>query len=431
MRALFIVLSLTGASLATAQPSDSLAPVWRSGILEWQPEASLDCGYYTNRDLYASFGYEQQLFSCRELTLGLTLTSAHTRTKLVLAPIYEALRFEPDLDPENPPEYGPDPDTGQVLVGGSLYRDWYNNLGDRVYFLGSVPVLDAWIELGHQQPVRLGRMPVANGLPSSGFWQDNAAIGPMSDWLVREYLAGALWRWQPLAQWQLELGLFSGDANPLKGYALYGAGSLSASGWGEPNRSSNNTPTYNARVQWQPNAQGLLFASLSSTHTGSTWAPAIDPSGKHNRHLAALGFDWTLPSQQRLYGQYTLFVSGLTPRSAQNKGQPMYRDIRQQGGYITVEQPWRDWRLGLGFEQFDRYDFNVFALDDFVFAADKAQLQQRSVFAGLIWQASPELSWHFLAHQLDNPLPNASQIYAQNPEFGAGLRYNIGFRWQL
>lgn len=317
----------------------------------------------TPTELYASFGYEQQLASCRELLVGLEVTLNRSRAKVVLAPIYESVRFEAELNPQSLPVYGSDPETGQDLFGGSLYRDWYYNLGDK-------------------------------------------------------------------GVWQLELGVFSGDANPLKGYSLYGAGSLSANGWGEPNISSNNTPTLNGRISWQVQ-QMQLFASISSSKTGSTWASAIDPSGKHNRQISTAGFDLQLLDSLRLYSQYTHFISGLAENSAQNRGEPMFRDLTQQGWFMVVEYQWQQWLAALGYESFDRYDFQLFQQDNFVFDAQKAKQKQSSVFGGLRWQVRPELSWHFLLHQLQNTQPNASQIFTENPEFGAGLRYNLGFYWHI
>ena len=66
-------------------------------------------------------------------------------------------------------------------------------------------------------------------------------IGPYQDWIARGLLTGLVFDFL-LKKVGMQLGLFSGDSNPLKGGGLYLYDIHSENENADPNRKDNNTP---------------------------------------------------------------------------------------------------------------------------------------------------------------------------------------------
>lgn len=395
---------------------------------------SIDCGNFTNRDQFASYGYEQQLYTCREIVFSTEFALNVDKLKFFVewAPLYESIQYKAGIGEA---EYRVDPETNESLDAQTLYLDWYNNLGDRTYFLGDYPLIEAKLIYGDFHQWHIGRQKLMAGSPEPRFWRDNSAIGPYADWISRDLFSGLSYRGGlPSSSLRIELGGFSGDGNPLKGYANYGAGVLGDESPGDPNISSNNTPTWNARISSdlfnQFGLTGSAYWSYQNTVSGSTWWRTIDPSGKHNRVVTTYGAQLAVGSALKVYGQYTEFLSGLSEWSLQNDGHDRFKDITQKGYFVASEWDLGKLSLGVGFEQFDRYDFNIYHRDNYVVDPEKIDLVQTSTFGKIAYRFSPELALELAAHQLENPLPNYSEVYTTNPETAEGLRYSLSLTYR-
>ena len=187
------------------------------------------------------------------------------------APLYDSVKRED----RTPCIYGND-SSGHDINGTNFYFDWYKNFGSRVYYLGSVPLIEAYAgyrALSHT--LTLGRLKNIVGFRDREvFWGDDAKFAPMAYWLSRDLLSGIIYTYNQ--KWfEAQAAVFSGN-NPMKGYAHYLGGIQS------PQTKANNTPTLSANVRlfygdwFAPEIDGFLFGSYQANTINSTWEDRLN-----------------------------------------------------------------------------------------------------------------------------------------------------------
>ena len=222
-----------------------------------------EVGMWDDQGLYASFGCERQLFRFSKVLLTAQgfyrmQRSGHAFVfKVDFAPLYDSIKR--DLKEEK--IYGQD-SAGRDIDGATLYRDWYKNLGSRLYYLGSIPLVEAYAGYQTKQHrVRIGRQKNLSGFEDDEMpWGDDGKFAPIGQWLCRELLTGATYLYR-LHGLDAGVGVFSGG-HPMKAGGDYLGGVQS------PNMKANNTPTFEGRLRFYydtplPKAMnGFLFASF-------------------------------------------------------------------------------------------------------------------------------------------------------------------------
>lgn len=386
------------------------------GELAFGLDTEMGCWY--DWGLYASFGLEFQIFRFSKLVLPITGTwrldnpDYQWLLRCEIAPLYDSVHK--DQRPFKRYNY----DTaGRPVDGATIYRDWYKNLGSRMYYLGNIPLVQLYggFQTPHHQ-IKLGRLKNFVSFDDDETpWKDDAKMAPMGYWLSKDLLTGLTyrfnWRWLFLTA-----GVFSGH-NPLKSHASY----LYKDGVQDPNTKANNTATYAGRLafagDFTENVKGQLFAAYQSTIAGSTWADVFQ-DGKRLAHVGAVGssLTWTWPElwlqSVKLFAQYTFFQSGLDPTSVQNRGQERYKALTQHGVFAGLESTFK-WGLSawMAFEIMDRYDYNLYELGGFNANDPLRNKVQRSFLVGGRYAFLTGVSLSLAFHFLENPTPYASQVW--------------------
>lgn len=330
-----------------------------------------EAGTWHDDAVYASFGLEHQIFRFSKLVFPVMAATgpkgeARWIFRCDFAPLYDQMKRE-DKDVL---EYKKD-SAGHSINGNNPYFDWYKNLGSRVYYIGSVPIIEAYA--GYQtgmHTLKIGRLKNLIGFCDNEiFWEDDAKFAPMQHWLCHDLLNGAIYTGR-YAWFQLDTGILSGN-NPMKGYARYLEGIQS------PQTKANNTPTFSGNVrihygEWLgKQTEGFAFAGIQENTIGSTWEDCLQDGKRHSRAIAFGGifgmqFSDLWLTGFRVFGQYTRYTSGLKADSAQNKGHPRFLKINQKGFFVGLSCVfWKDLTISGAFEQFDRFDFNVYEKSNF------------------------------------------------------------------
>jgi hypothetical protein len=267
--------------------------------------------------------------------------------------------------------------------------------------------------------VKAGRMKTMIGFDDKEmFWGDDGKFAPMSYWLSRDLLTGATYAFDNSFV-NISGGVFSGG-NPTKGYGNY------LDMVEDPNTKSNNTPILGGKIELKydnlfdnKNYGGYIFTSYLKQTTGSTWNTEIG-DGKRNADVAAHGiifkakFDDSFINRLKLFAQYTQYTSGLTTRSSQSdRVQPKrFKNIAQKGFFVGAQTFLMENKLSLGaaFEMFSRYDYNIFAIDDFVVDPNKKNKKQKSFIFDVQYFIKPYVSVGGAYHSIKNPFKKYSNI---------------------
>jgi hypothetical protein len=279
-----------------------------------------EVGFFYDWALYASFGLEGQIMRMSKLVFPISLStegfSPDHRWQGVceLAPMYDSVRKEFQEEKIYLVDHGVPCD------GAMVYRDWYKNLGSRLYFLGDAPVIQAF--LAYETPMNrfsVGRMKNLVGFDDARMpWLDDAKMAPLGFWLSKDLLTGASYRFS-LPWLQADVGVFSGH-NPLKSGASY----LHVNGVQTPNIKANNTPTYSGHLKlkgsWS-NVEASVGGGCQWLIAGSTWRDVLQ-DGKRNAHVGTVEADflWTMPNDNWMrslfvFAQGTCFESGLRTKT--------------------------------------------------------------------------------------------------------------------
>ncbi|MDR1425933.1 MAG: hypothetical protein LBI70_02995, partial [Rickettsiales bacterium] len=343
---------------------------------------SFECGYTDNRALYATFGYEKQLFTCSQAVIGVEGNRpwlyddswGQLIFRLEFAPIYNSIKTLDKrkdgmvkLDDASIRRYQNEglaiPADGEIrrltyrlirsplgngktleIDGSSEYVNWYKNQGSRLYYLEDNSLREmylGWISENRKHRILTGRMKNLLSFDEQEMiWKEDAWFAPMSYWISNEIYSGIRYSLGPIYGFILDFAIFSGDGNPTKNGIYYINNS------GSPNKKTNNTPilefNLSNSIRLSDFTVGTFFGMEHGT-IGSTWDIALG-EGKHNRNILATGIDlkYHLASNPildgvRVFFQYTRFTSGLKEKSSQNSGHPAFKDIVQSGFFVGVD----------------------------------------------------------------------------------------------
>lgn len=396
------------------------------------------CGYYNNQAEYASFGLESQVFKCSKILIPVTVNYKKLFGKIEFAPLYDSIKSE---IPNSVIYYGKD-SRGRNIQGNNPYFDWYKNLGTRVYYLGDVPLREAYagIKFTSSQGVIAGRVKNQIGLRDSDTpWDDNGLFSPYAYWLSRNLLSGVEYYFSSKLL-GVSTAILSGN-NPMKGYANY-LGQVQT-----PNLKANNTPSYSLNVNFNlghlfnaNNDSKLILGTLIDT-MNSTWDNALQDGKRRNNVCAAallLNFNINSYSSLALFSQYTIYMSGLTTDSGQydpaNPLTPLFRNITQQGYFVGLTLNYRAFSASYTYENFDRFDYNVFAkwvnnpaLFSQTSLLQLENLRQSSNIFNLKWQFNSVISVLLNYQTIQNPLEWVSSISDRFPTYRAGIEVDVKF----
>ncbi|TGW15328.1 hypothetical protein EIL50_02205 [bacterium NHP-B] len=398
----------------------------RHGLAYYGPDGAFvrlgtdtEAGVWHDDGVYASFGLEHQNFHFSKLVFplqggsGVNTWGHRWIFHVDFAPIYDSIRREDKGDET----YGQD-SQGRDINGKNVYFDWYKNLGSRVYFLGDVPIVEAYggYVMG-RHTLRAGRMKNLVGLyDHQVFWGDDAKFAPMQYWLSRDLLSGVTYTYHHDVI-GCAVGVFSGN-HPMKGYAHYLGGIQS------PQCKGNNTPTLSARLslygqRWLPSSmESEVFVSIQDNKVSSTWVDGLG-DGKRHGQVMALGGVWTWHVDSsawvhkvQVLGQYTRYVSGLDPKSAQNNGHPRFRTLRQGGFFVGGGLGlWQSLDVCAAYEMFDRFDYLVYEKSGFGQSMLLAPgTKQKSTIVNITYAINDVVSLCGAYHVIKNPVPFVSDV---------------------
>ncbi|MCH9844528.1 MAG: hypothetical protein K0U39_03380 [Alphaproteobacteria bacterium] len=420
----------------TLKPAYALTAQFGNQHIDFSGE--MECGSFDDHALRATFGLEFQFFRCSKIIL--TAQNALTdnnqwRYKFDWTPLYDSIRREDNGaeiiygddgdDTNNHPQYV----AQHEAQGQTAYHDWYKNLGTRSYYLGDVPLIDAYIEWGslnQKNSIRIGRQRNFIALNSAQtIWQDDGKFAPYADWLVRDLYSGVAYGYHG-DFFSGNIAMFSGN-NPLKGdWYLNGVVS--------PNVKANNTGTY--ALKWGIDSETetrhlQLYLGAEANILGSTWANNLE-DGKRNNHRQVAVFSYRLGSEDEhltLLAQATKYISGLRQSSAQAsdptvENKTIFQDITQQGGYIGGYYQMRKFHFGYIYEEIDRFDYHIFAADNYRF--HRQGLKQKSNLYYVGYKLTDNLAINFAYHNISNPAPEVSEIITHYN--GAPIDYETRFK---
>ncbi|MDR3290291.1 MAG: porin [Rickettsiales bacterium] len=324
---------------------------------DYSVNANLECGYYDSRALYATFGYEKQLFMCKSGIVAINVDFKNNWTfKGEFAPIYYSLKNEDSrVNPHNDRPYAEEytPNGDYIAVDGSTkYVDWYKNMGDRMYNIGEeLPFRELYIAYeGGGQTLKIGRF--INGLSFSNdemIWGDNSWFAPMSYFFSKDIYNGFSSTYTNFISLTAEVT--GGDGNSVKNHIYY------LENEGNGNLKSNNTPTITLNASFD-HGMGKIFAGWERGRIGSTYSQTTK-EGKHTKEITAMGGDFKYQGL-RLFGQYTLFVSGMRKDVyGVVDEEDVFGVIKQKGYFLGVDYTYGKFKFGVAYEEFDRYDFRA------------------------------------------------------------------------
>ncbi|MCH9853159.1 MAG: hypothetical protein K0U45_06600 [Alphaproteobacteria bacterium] len=411
-------LILIGLALTLLQPAYGLTVQFDNHPIDFSGE--MECGSFDDHSLRATFGLEFQFFRCSKIVLTAqnALTDSNQwRYKFDWAPLYDSIRREDNGDEII---YGDDSDDTNndpqhEAQGQTAYHDWYKNLGTRNYYLGDMPLIDAyieWVSANQKNSIRIGRQRNFIAFDSAQtIWQDDGKFAPYADWLVRDLYSGFAYNYHGNF-FSGNIAMFAGN-NPLKGdWYLNGVVS--------PNVKANNTGTY--ALKWgidseTENRHLQFYLGAESNILGSTWTDNLG-DGKRNNHRQVALFSYRIGTKDKhltLLAQSTKYISGLRESSAQVndpniaiENKKKFQDITQQGGYGGFYYQRQKFHFGYIYEEIDRFDYHVFASDNFAFHRQGLKQKSNLYYAG--YKLTDNLAINFAYHNISNPAPEASEI---------------------
>lgn len=381
-------------------------------------KTDIECGYMRDGALYASFGFEGQNFRCSKTVFELEGESEKDSIggnwvfKVSVAPIYDSIKSE-----NRETKIYANDSQNRPIDGNNRYFDWYKNQGSRLYYLGDTALFEAFV--GYQYDIHLikaGRMKTIIGFDDHElFFGDDAKFAPMGYWLSKDLLSGVSYNLHYNII-EADVAFYSGS-NPNKGYANYLDRPES------PNLKSNNTPIYAGRIKLHTgdylgeNIEGHIFASYLRNMTGSTYEDVIG-DGKRNASVMAYGakitarYDQNLISSTSIFGQYTEFESGLRSKGSQNDGHPRFKDIKQKGFFAGAEVGVMSdsLKLGAAYEKMDRFDYNIFAFENFASNSSLLKAKQKSWIFNAKYEINSIVSMVASYHKITNPAEYVSNI---------------------
>lgn len=400
-------------------------------------EADVECGYFDNRAEYSSLGLERQLFKCSKIIFPVTLSYHKISGVVEFSPLYDSIKVE---TPTQIVSIGRDLQ-GRSILGSNPYFDWYKNLGTRVYYLGSVPLVEAFVafEFYQYHKLSIGRIKKQSGLLDKDTpWNDDGMFSPYAHWLSRDLLTGISYDF--LSHYLTAHASFSSGNNPYKGYSNY------LNYIQTPNLKANNTPNLGLDVALHighlhhPQNRSKLIFSVLYNIQNSTWFN-VNNDGKRRNSIIAAAILINIPivhdASIDLFGQWTRYFSGLMTDSHQfNANVPvgpsnLFRNITQDGFYVGMTLNYWGASISYTYEYFDRFDFNVyrnFVLNNALFfGASLSQLQhmhQQSHIINVAYQFNRNLALIVHYHHVRNPLQWVSSINNRHSDD----RLNLGVR---
>ena len=404
----------------------------------------LECGAFDDHALRATFGLEFQIFRCSKAVLGFSgkhdNDGADWRYKIEFAPLYDSIQRK---------ENGTDIPYGTAKKGQIAYLDWYKNLGTRNYYLGDVPLIDAYIERRFgtgKNYLRIGRQRNFIALTQTETpWGDDGKFAPYADWLTRDLYTGIAYGFQGDLL-QINLALFSGN-NPIKGGGYYLNGAIS------PNVKGNNTGIYAGKLglhQRGKNWDWQVYLGTESNALGSTWAKELGDGKRNNdRKLGVFKIARKFNGGHEIgvLGQRTQYLTGLSANSAQatapdpddsdiadsddcdmadsddsdteesddcDKENPnaynpkRFYNITQYGTFGGIYYRGRKFNISYIAENIDRFDYKIYAYDGF--QRNRENLQQRSYIYQAGYQFNQFYTLQIAWHDISNHAPEVSEI---------------------
>jgi hypothetical protein len=390
----------------------------------------LDCGYYNNRALYATFGFERHIFTCREVLAKAKLKQDNHELYIEWAPVYNSMRIQ-RLPQQQQIIYETIIDldgTSIPIDGANRYVDWYKNFGDRIFSLdASFPFRQLYLEIVN---FKLGRQINALGFSSSDVsWGDSGWFSPMAFMLSKDLYTGLTYTLKPISSIAIIMELMNGSGNPTKDNLYY------FDNPGASNYKNNNTPLLGINISFDYSYllftrwNGKIFAGYEHTTMGSTWRSGLS-DGKHKRNVLVIGgdvvYNYWENNQIRLYGQYTEFVGGLSASSAQNNGHPLFGNIKKCGFFIGGKIGFlsNNLQMDLVYEKIDRWDFGAqlyqYGLPDNSSILHNLQkwrrAKQESFIFHVIYHITSSFSLVLAYHHILNPLGWISGILPSKGE---------------
>ena len=370
----------------------------------------LECGAFDDHALRATFGLEFQIFRCSKAVLGFSgkhdNDGADWRYKIEFAPLYDSIQRK---------ENGTDIPYGTAKKGQIAYLDWYKNLGTRNYYLGDVPLIDAYIERrfgAGKNYLRVGRQRNFIALAQEETpWGDDGKFAPYADWLTRDLYTGIAYGFQGDLL-QINLALFSGN-NPIKGGGYYLNGAIS------PNVKGNNTGIYAGKLglhQRGKNWDWQVYFGTEANALGSTWANELGDGKRNNdRKLGAFKVARKFNGGHEIgvLGQRTQYLTGLSANSAQATdpdatNPKRFYNITQYGTFGGIYYRGRKFNASYIAENIDRFDYKIYAYDGF--QRNRENLRQRSYIYQAGYQFNQFYGLQIAWHNISNHAPEVSEI---------------------
>jgi hypothetical protein len=372
--------------------------------------ATIECGLYDSRALYATFGYEKQIFTCKEVMLNFNIDFNNDWSMLAeFAPVYGSLKNERKVKRIY------EKWNGKEIDGGTKYVDWYKNLGTKIYNIGNdFPFRELYIKNDY---FKIGRQ--INALSFSRdevMFGEDAWFSPLGYFFSKDLYNGLVYNYNNNL-FDLNIEFLSGDGNPAKNHIYY------LGNEGNSNLKSNNTPIVGASLSYNMGI-GRLFVGAERTRIGSTYSGEIK-EGKHLKETYIIGgivtWEWEEEKDLKIYYQYTTFKSGLNPHSSQASTINTTKEINQSGYFIGTEYRYDRFKFGFVYEKIDRYDYRAFKK-----GAEMGAKQES--FIGIIsYQLNKNISFEFAYHHLKNPLSWVSDVLPSRGNDRYRLNFKVGF----
>jgi hypothetical protein len=391
-------------------------------------------GYYTNEAQYASYGLETQIFKYSKIVVPISINYKNFFASIDFAPFYDSIKAEEPLTKIPPPT----PNQQRNIY---INFDWYKNLGTRNYYLGRIPIIEAYAgyQPAQHHKFTIGRIKNEVGLTDSITpWSDDGLFSPMSYWLSRDLYSGIAYLYESNYV-NLNAKVFSGN-NPMKGYANY------LNHIQTPNLKANNTGSYSLNIDINvknllnlDNKINIIFGIIKNT-LSSTWNKTIlpKPDGKRRNDVYAVGTIISLPINDafsaEIFSQYTWYLSGLSEASNQNDYKNnRFRDITQSGYFIGTNLIYKDLSIAYTYENFDRFDSNIYDLflnnhipNKYTLKALQ-DLKQSSHIISIKYVLNNYTSININYHHIYNPLKWTSYIMDSHQDCRFSLTLHIKF----
>ena len=112
-----------------------------------------------------------------------------------------------------------------------------------------------------------------------------------------------------------------------------------------------------------------------------------------------------------VFAQYTKYESGLDENSSQyDPSNPIFYNIDQEGYFLGTRFKYKKIEFSYTYEEFDRFDFNVYEKYNYSRSFDLLALKQESHIFGIRYHINKNLGFEGSYHKIDNPLQWVSDI---------------------